>query len=409
VLKFKVDLISPRAWRALALIVLCVTVAIVSSIAYLHPSPRLKPSQGSLTGGMLPVSRLGDNVSYDFVTPSTGWALVATSVAGRQDQFAVFRTDDGAKHWLKQLTGSQGVPVGVDPQFVVKFFDKFNGLVLVPTLSDVVYRTTDGGANWQPVGLPVQRGAVISFSDPTNAWLLVSASATDRTVNLYATRNGGVSWQRLPDPPADVCIPVPVQCAHDAIGGLGPAMAPRAAIAFRGPSEGWIGGRGDPLPHVYSSNDGGRSWYRHDLPIPTHGVAPGAMASVHLLPGAGVVASVDEGNGPDYPLISIDGGASWRFVGTIPTDRATFTGLISFQDALHWWDTDGSTLFKTSDAGATWSLSSLGLDGLFYCRFLDSKNAFGIFLDRQGSLGQGLALTTDAGLHWTQASVPDPA
>jgi photosystem II stability/assembly factor-like uncharacterized protein len=426
----KVDLLSRRGRRGLGLIVLAVIVIVVASLVYLHPNPSPKAKPTSPTSSLLPVSRLVDEVSYDFVTPSMGWALVATTtgilanpnccVAGRPEPFSLFRTVDGARHWLTQLAGSRDVPVGVAPHSVVKFFDKSNGFVVVSGVSDLVYRTTDGGAHWHSVVLPGPPGAVISFSDPSNGWLLVSASVTDQAVNLYGTRDGGGTWERLPDPPPDVCIPVPVSCAPLAFGGdpfgqrpaldgLGPAMARRAAITFRGWSEGWIGGRADPVPHVYSSSDGGRSWNRHDLPIPKYGLASGAIASIHLLPGAGVVASLDEGNGPNYPLTSFDGGASWSVVARPPYYGAAFTGFISFQDAFNWWDTDGSTLFKSSDAGRTWSLSNQVLAGLFFCQFLDSKHAWGLFIGIAAAPGQGLALTADGGLHWTQASVPDPA
>jgi photosystem II stability/assembly factor-like uncharacterized protein len=401
VITLKVDLLSPRARRGLGLIALAVIVIVIASLVYLHPNPPPKAKTTSPTPYLLPVSRLGDDVSYDFITPSMGWALVATTPGGPPQQFSVFRTVDGAKHWLKQLTGSRGVPVGIAPHSFVKFFDKSNGYVVVPGLSDLVYRTADGGAHWHSVVLPGPPGAVISFSDPSNGWLLVPASRTDQTINLYGTSDGGGTWQRLPDPPSDVCIPVPVSCAQLAFGA--------AAISFRGPSEAWIGSRGDPQPHVYSSSNGGGSWNRHDLPIPAYGLAPGAIASVQLLPGAGVIASLDEGNGPDYPLISFDGGASWNFVATPPTYGFTFRGFISFQDAYNWWDTDGSTLFKSSDAGRTWSLSNNVLAGLFFWQFLDSKHWWGLFFGTAAAPGQGLALTADGGLHWTHASVPDPA
>ena len=411
----KVELLSPRARRGLGLIALALTATVVAGLVYLHPNQSPKPSNSSPAPSPLPVSRPGDDVFYDFITPSMGWALVASP-----KQFSVFRTVDGAKHWLEQLTDSQGVPAGITANSVVKFFDKSNGVIVLPNVSDVVYRTIDGGAHWQLVVLPGATGAVASFSDPTHGWVLVPASFTDHTINLYGTTDGGSTWQRLPDPPADVCMPEPVSCTQltfvsaliqqvPAPDGLGRAFARRVAITFRGTSEGWIGGRANPRPHVYSSSDGGRSWNRHDLPTPAYGLASGAFASVHLLPGTGVVASLDGGNGPDYPLTSFDGGGSWSFVSSPPTYGPAVVGFISFQDDLNWWVTDGSILFKSSDAGLTWSLSTQVLAGLLSCQFLDSKHAWGLFQGIDQSAGQGLASTADGGLHWTQASVPDPA
>ena len=419
VVTFKVDLLSPRARRGLSLIGLAVTVIVVSSVVYLHPSPAPKAASPLPTPSPLPLSRLSDDVSYDFVTSSMGWALVVTSGTGRT-QFSVLRTVDGTKHWQQQLTGSQDVRSIVNPVSVVKFFDRSNGFVQIPGLNDLVYRTTDGGAHWRSVVLPGPGGAVISFSDPSHGWVLVSASPTDQTVNLYATIDGGSTWQRLPDPPRDVCIPAFGSCELLPTG-LGPGIDRRATITFRGPSEGWIGGRDDPEPHVYSSSDRGRSWNRHNVPVPKDGVGPWAISSVHLLPGAGVIAYLDEGSGPDYPVTSFDGGASWRSVTTPPTyGRGFIGGSISFLDAYHWWDTDGSDLFKSSDAGETWSVSSLGIVGFFSYQFIDSRHVWGLY--RGGTpappqalpapdaqAGQGLAVTVDGGLHWTQASVPDPA
>ena len=416
VVTFKVDLLSPRARRGLSLIGLAVTVIVVSSVVYLHPSPPPKAASPLPTPSPLPFSRLTDAVSYDFVTSSMGWALVVTTGTGGIG-FSVFRTVDGTKHWQQQLTGSQDVTDNFSLLSVVTFFDRSNGFVQIPGLNDLVYRTTDGGAHWRSVVLPSPGGAVISFSDPSNGWVLVSASPTDQTVNLYATIDGGSTWQRLPDPPRDVCIPAYGSCELIPIG-LGPGIDRWATITFRGPSEGWIGGRGDPEPHVYSSSDGGRSWNRHNVPVPKDGLAPRAISSVHLLPGTGVIAYLDGGSGPDYPATSFDGGASWRSVTTPPTYGSNFGGgSISFQDAYHWWNTDGDNLFKSSDAGQTWSVSNLGILGLFSYQFIDSQHVWGLYrggtpappLTLPGPAGQGLAVTADGGLHWTQASVPDPA
>ena len=95
----------------------------------------------------------------------------------------------------------------------------------------------------------------------------------------------------------------------------------------------------------------------------------------------------------------------------------SWPATISFQDAYQWWDTDGATLFKSSDAGQTWSVSNLGIVGLFTYQFIDSQHVWGLYrggtvappLALPAPAGQGLAVTADGGLHWTQASVPDPA
>jgi photosystem II stability/assembly factor-like uncharacterized protein len=61
----------------------------------------------------------------------------------------------------------------------------------------VVYRTTDGGRHWELTGrtFPGQPGIdpapVIAAIDATHAWLLIPGG------QLYASVNGGATWQRI--------------------------------------------------------------------------------------------------------------------------------------------------------------------------------------------------------------------
>lgn len=364
---------------------LALIVIAAASLVYLHPN--LSPNSGTAapTINLPAVSKQGDGVLYDFVTPSMGWALVIRAPpTGGPGQFWVYRTTDSAKHWHEQLT-RQGNLIGFGPE-LVQFFDQSHGFVRVASLPDIVYRTADGGAHWSSAGLPGPGGGVLAFSDPSNGWLLLSlGSPTDQAANLYRTSDGGSSWLRLPDPPSDVA----------------------AGITFRGPPEGWSGAIGNPLPHVYSSSDGGRSWDRHDLPLPAFGLPAGVIASVRVLPGIGVVAFLDAGNGALLTLTSFDGGTSWRYVQSRPSG-SSFFGVIDFEDALHWWAIDGWILYKSADAGQTWIQVSDHLSSAYQYipHVLDSKHAWALVLYTAGT---GLTLTSDGGLHWTRANVPQPA
>ncbi len=379
----KLKLFSPRGRRGLGWIVIAVIVIVAAGLVYVHRNLSPKPKTASPTISLPPVSRQSDVVSYDFLTPSIGWALVVTvTLTNGPGQFSVFRTTDSAKHWQKQFTG-QNNSIGLGPQSV-QFFDRSNGFVVVASVPDLVYRTTDGGAQWHPIGLPGRSG-VVTFSDPRHGWLLVSNGSP----SLYSSGDGGSTWQSLPDPP--------------------PHLA--AAIAFRQPSEGWTGGSdepGDPVPHVYSSSDGGHSWQRHNLPIPSEGLpASGVFASVQLLPRAGVAAVLNEGNRPAFTASSFDGGITWTYAVPRPSGL-TSGGVISYQDSFRWWAIDGHTLYKSSDAGQTWMEVSNNLDGgyVYVPRVIDSKHAWAQVL---GTGGAGLALTADGGLHWTRANVPQLA
>jgi photosystem II stability/assembly factor-like uncharacterized protein len=367
------------------LIVLALIVIAAASLAYLKTSPSSNSRVATPTINPPQVSKEGDSVLYDFVTPSEGWALVirAPLPVGR-GQFWVYRTIDSAKHWQEQLRREGNlVEFGLD---WIQFFDKAHGLIRVASMPDIVYRTADGGAHWSVVGLPGAGGGVVAFSDPSNGWLFLSLGPpTYQSANLYRTSDGGNSWQRLPDPPADVVD----------------------SVTFRGPSEGWSGSRGDPLPHVYSSNDGGRNWHRHDLPVPAFGLPAGAIADVRLLPGVGVFALLDSGSGAVYMLTSFDGGSSWTSVQSRPSGNGFF-GVVDFEDAFHWWAIDGWILYKSADAGQTWIQVSDHLSSAYQYipHVLDSKHAWALVLY---TVGTGLTLTSDGGLHWTRVNVPQPA
>ena len=378
--------LSRRGIRALGLIVLAVIVVVAASIVYLYPTLTSRTKTASPSSNLALVTGVGDHMSFDFVTASLGWALdISSAPAANPGQFWVFRTVDGAKHWQKQFMG-----LGITSVFF-QFFDNLHGFVAVGYPIEL-YRTLDGGVHWEPIGLPNSGGQQVAFSDWHHGWLLAAPNSTLPPLNLYASGDGGDSWQKLPDPPVDSVL-----------------------MTFRGSSEGWIGSTTAGQPHVYTSANGGRNWQRHDLPEPPY-VLPSKTAitaTVRLLPGDGgiadLVADSGPGGGPGYELISDDGGTSWKYLPSRPNQ--IFAGGETFEDAVHWWAIDGGIVYKSSDAGQTWTpvsgqLGPLGNNWQYYPHVLDSKHAWA-----RVAVGEftGLALTNDGGTHWTRATVPQPA
>jgi photosystem II stability/assembly factor-like uncharacterized protein len=372
--------LSRRELRAVAAIAVAVIAVLAAGSVYLYPNLTAKTSRPSATpDGEGFVTRAGHFVTFDFLTPSLGWALdVPRDPPAQQGPFWVFRTVDGARHWRVQLEGQAG---GIGGS--VQFFDKNHGFVeiayAVPGNANAFFRTTDGGDHWISVALPTSGVRTqVAFSDASHGWLL-GLPAGPGPAKLYSTRDAGDSWQVLPDAPID-----------------------SNALTFRGSSEGWIGSFATGPAHVYSSTDGGHLWQRHYLPALPVTPADALPTEVRLLPGTGVVA---RGAGWTDEFTSFDGGASWTHVELRP--RQVFPGLDSFEDASRWWAIDGGVLYKSLDAGQTWTPAADELaNGTFWVyvvHVIDSKHAWaGV------EIGQvlGLVLTSDGGRNWTRVSVP---
>jgi photosystem II stability/assembly factor-like uncharacterized protein len=374
--------LSPRQRRAVGLGALALLVIAAAGFVYMRSvaTPQSMPTARATYPAS--VERFGDVVSYDFVTPSIGWAVEGTvSPTSDAGPYTLLRTVDGAKHWQKQLSGQAS-----------RLFEITGSLQMLDTTDGFfvggdplhLYRTTDGGTHWAILQLPSADASRVVFSDFHHGWLLAQSSTTPSGgLDLFATGDAGSSWIRLPSPPADLLN-----------------------ITFRSPLEGWAGARGaENQPRVYTSEDGGHSWRNHQMPTPP--VYSGNLYStfVELLPTVGTVAIM---NYQDryYQLTSFNRGSSWTYTTPPPAADPARLPSYAYEDTFHWWAVAGSELSMTSDSGRSWTrISSTAPEGLILLRVFDSSRAWARF---NYSLGSGLTFTADGGVHWTRAKVPIP-
>jgi photosystem II stability/assembly factor-like uncharacterized protein len=395
--------LSPRARRAMPLIAGALATIVVVGIVYLHPSFPTSHSvvRAAPSPSPPPLVSQQYQVAYDFLTSTAGWALVADQ-ASASPKFWVFKTTDKAKHWQIQLAGAitshNGGPLKV------QFFDRNEGMVMLGG-DGAIYRTRDGGVQWTALPVPAFSFASVYFSDPSHGWILGTIASADQstfTSQFFSTSDAGDNWVALPQPPAFPFL---------GKGGFN-------AIAFRGPSEGWLGGFA-AQPTVNSTLDGGATW--HSVPLPVTVVAKGGFAdgsaplletTVTLLPGAGVLAVVFDTNATPVGLTSFDGGSTWRRISPPPGETA-YSDFV-FQDTFHWWAMRNGTLFRSSNAGQSWMQVSQQLDEWDYApQFIDAKHAWGVMTasvpTANLSGGTGLATTSDGGVHWNPVNVPKPS
>jgi photosystem II stability/assembly factor-like uncharacterized protein len=188
----------------------------------------------------------------DFLNPSHGW-VVLNDCGGRA---FVDRTNDGGRTWATtRVVGS--VTCAAGSGFQLDFVDRLHGFLLANVANAPgawLSATSDGGAHWRLVAksglgsastaLPVDGS--MRFTSRRDGWL-VGGSFGD-SAGLYATEDGGRSWQRrtLPHPRgwahADLTPQTPTMTGKVGVLAAQLATGYRYAVAF------------------YSTSDGGRTW-----------------------------------------------------------------------------------------------------------------------------------------------------
>ena len=376
--------LSRRSRRAISLIAAALVSIIVATFLYLRaatptaPSAELPPPPPTLSGY---------SATYDFVTASTGWALVT-----REGRYWVFRTVDGARHWRMQDTGEASYG-----ESAVNFVDPTHGEIAFFGGMLRVNQTSDAGLHWRPLAVPGD-GFALTFTDANNGWLLTWNPAAQR-LQLLSTRDGGMTWIERVWPAGAYWI---------GRGGMG-------ALAFKSSGQGWTAGVGDQ-PRLLGTVDGGSSWRSTAVEIP-----PGALSALPegtqvfitqltLMPQRGIFAVVSDLTGDLIGLTSMDSGQTWRTLA--PAPEPTRYADISFADDTHWWASRYGYLFKTSDGGQTWR--PVGVKPLLGdwnyqpAHVIDSMHAWSQMISTAHSTDSALAMTSDGGVTWTSVNVPRP-
>ena len=149
---------------------------------------------GSMAGVLQP-----GNTLVAFSSPTEGWLVMGIGRgAGSADTY-VYRTADGGHTWRE--TGNPGqalgltlrYPVrlytGLTPGFALVAFERFNG-------QGPVFRTTDWGATWEQLDIPLPEGQW----ECTEIWSETNLVFTDLDGNVCATYSYtlGDTWQVSP-------------------------------------------------------------------------------------------------------------------------------------------------------------------------------------------------------------------
>jgi photosystem II stability/assembly factor-like uncharacterized protein len=369
-------------------------------------TPTLEPSPASTLppGPYIASLQSGTAVVITYIrmfNTSSGWAIGGSSAAGGH----VLHTYDGGNTWVDR-TPPEPLPQNGPDLEVMGFFPNdemawvtfYSSSAVPPAFWPAVWRTTDGGLNWQ-ASQPLDTTGLdelywpsdLLFATPRNGWLLVHVGAgmSHDYVALFRTADGGQTWERLLDPYTDGNIQ---GCSKN-------------AMLFTDALNGWLAGDCNGVMagvFLNRTTDGGVSWQPVDLPAPeanpdifiTDTYACGAYSPISFTFQIGkiVVRCRDFSQSPIveqyYLYITPDGGNYW-----ISTPFPG--GYLEFLNADQGWAL-GQNIYQTQDGGATWTMvKTVTWNGQF--SFVDEQNGWAVARS-DGEIA--LVHTTDGGQSW---------
>ncbi len=340
-----------------------------------------------------------------------GWA---TAVAGHPDKATTFyfgSADGGV--WKTENAGATWRPL-----FEQQGSASIGALALAPGNPEViwvgtgqiqqrwdivdgdgVYRSTDGGENWQHVGLGDTRHIGDLWVDPSNDEIAVVAAlghvfGPNRERGLFRTEDAGKSWDQVLYVD-DTTGAADIAHNEDTPNILYASLWQVQRHPWLDYFQPTVGGNSS----IYRSIDGGRSW----LPVGGAGlpdslmgrieiaVAPGngaqrIWASVEAVEGSGLYRSEDGGN--HWALVNGDASLAGNYMGWLTADP---------QDANTVW-AGGQPLRRSTDGGETFFIvrSSPGGDD-YHALWIDPRNT-----DRMiTGADQGAVVTFNGGESWS--------
>ena len=328
--------------------------------------------------------RLSDDGGGTWSTVDVGntvWSLerVSDTTLVAATSTGIFRSTDDAATWNQVSLGTFW-SVTRDPLTPTTLYAGNSGF-------GELIRSTDSGATWLPVGVPLlmePRGLVASSNGSTTRIVAATPQGVLRSTNT------GTTWTESSSGPA--------------------ASAPLFATTLASNARLYAYTVGNGLFST-SMDDG---WQRISL-APWHSatsvyggtqaalaVTPGAPQSIYLVPFMRAGAR------------STDGGASWTSTGPQLANLAVTSlgadpldGRVMYASIYQLVGTPQASLYRSGDSGSNWSPHSIDLGDVYPLQIVvDPADTNRIFLASYQGFGPpdsgGLYRSTDGGVHWTE-------
>jgi photosystem II stability/assembly factor-like uncharacterized protein len=286
-----------------------------------------------------------DHTLYDVSLHPTNIGFIAG------EDGAIYQSLNAGNTWQELSSGSTISVSGLT------FLDTATGVAVG---SGLVFRTSDGGANWMT---QTATGLLQSvwFSDADNG---TAVGLGGNSGVILRTTDRGITWNLLPPPGGNL------YAVHYADSANGTAVGDRIIVR---------------------TSDAGITWETQ-----LFGTIP-PMGGVHMIDESTAVAVGGTGFPPGNPTVlrTSDGGATWQTIATPATGALNAIDLINGSTGVAVGN--GGTIIRTTDRGLTWSLHSSNTTNSLQSVRFNPAGTEGIAV---GSFGTILR-TTDAGITWT--------
>ncbi len=247
---------------------------------------------------------------------------------------------DGGKTWKPGTVTGAG---DLDFRDVHAFDDKTAFLLSIgPGEQSRIYQTRDGGETW---ALRHQNRDPKVFLDALAFWDaghgLALGDPVDGRFTILATEDGGLSWK-----------PVPSNQMPAALTGEGAFAASGTCLVVRPEGLAWFGTGGGDGGRVFRSSDHGRTWTVHRTPIAADNASSGIFSLAFRTDSEGVAVGGDYRRpqlAEKIVAITSDGGRTW----SVPQGRAPG----GYRSAVVYASTPArSTLVAVGPTGSDFSL-----------------------------------------------------
>ncbi len=344
------------------------------------PTPDLPP----LGGAVVEHPRLA---SFHMLNRKDGWGLSDT---------ALLRTDDGGATWHDR-TPPGAAAAGFAAQG--DYLDAARAALLIPDAGDplhtgTVFLTLDGGASWTSHPAPFGSGQLRFLPGMQNGWAMagLGVGAGSNAIAIFRTSDGGANWQQVfTDLPTD-----PAASDEIPLGGL------KGVFFALDAERAWVGGviYSDNTSYLYRTDDGGQHWSQVELEPPDEAPGQWSVESIQFAsPSIGFLSLRVSAQASSLAVYaSQDEGDSWDLTpASIPDGRAA-----DFVSETEGFVFDGTDFLSTRDAGQTWERIAPDVvfsESFMSMDFVDAQTGWVAALDPTTS-EVGFYKTTDGGRTW---------